>query len=79
MMSLTYPTGEEIKKGDLVQYWGGAAQIELVAADPDDPETDWYLREIGEGVMVVGGTAGRLYIPARYLREEELEFVSRRQ
>ncbi len=77
-VTLKYQSGEEIKKGDRVLIHGEPAQIELVAAKLGDPETDWYVTEYGGGVMVLGGVAGRIFIPAKQLSEfEDLEFVSR--
>jgi hypothetical protein len=52
-MPLKYQSGEEIHKGDRVLFHGDPAEIELVA-DPlvSNPETDWYVKEYGGGVMV---------------------------
>jgi hypothetical protein len=49
-----YQSGEEIKKGDRVLFHGEPGEIELVA-DPlvNDPETEWFVKEYGGGVMVV--------------------------
>jgi hypothetical protein len=77
-VTLKYQSGEEIKKGDRVLIYGESAQIELVATDPGDPETDWYVENFGGGVMVLGGVAGRTFIDAGQLSEYgDLEFVSR--
>ena len=53
-MALTYMTGEEIKKGDRVLFHREPGEIELVA-DPlvPDPETDWFVQEYGNGVMIL--------------------------
>jgi hypothetical protein len=76
-VTLKYQSGEEIKKGDRVTIHGEPGEIELVASDPGDPETDWYVQEYGGGVMVVGGIAGRTFIDARQLSKcDYLEFVS---
>jgi hypothetical protein len=53
-VSLTYTTGEEIRKGDRVLFHDEPGEIELVA-DPvvSDPETAWYVQEYGGGVMIL--------------------------
>jgi hypothetical protein len=72
-MLLRYQSGEEIKMGDRVVFHREPAQIEFVALEPGDPETDWYVQEFGGGVMVLG-----TFIPADQISEyEDLEFVSR--
>jgi hypothetical protein len=78
-MVLKYRTGEEIKKGDHVRYYKNPATIELVATDPADPETDWYVQEFGGGVMILDPVvSGRTFIGADDIHsEEDLEFVSR--
>lgn len=76
-MSLKYQSGEEIKKGDRVLFHREPARIELVASEPGDPETDWFIQEYGGGVMILEG-AGRTFITANQLLDyEDLEFVSR--
>ena len=77
---LKYQSGEEIKKGDRVLFYGNPAEIELVACDPSDPETDWYVQEYGGGVMILDPmVSGRTFIPADQIEEyyEDLQFVSR--
>ena len=79
-MALRYETGEEIRKGDRVLFHGNPGQIELVA-DPDipDPETNWYLREDGPGVLVNESREfGRVYVTPQGAWED-LEFVSRQE
>jgi len=46
VMILKYRSGEEIKKGDRVPFHGNPTQIELVAREPGDPESAWYLEEL---------------------------------
>ena len=77
---LKYRTGEEIKKGDRVLFHRNPAEIELVACDDTDAETDWYMKEFGGGVLIREPKVfGRAFIPADQLDEDEdLEFVSRR-
>jgi hypothetical protein len=79
VVPLTYVTGEEIKKGDQVLLHGEPGEIELVA-DPmvPDPETDWYVREYGRGVMILEPKYfGRTFLPEPQT-VEDLEFVARR-
>jgi hypothetical protein len=52
--------------------------VEIVAIDPGERETQWFLQEYGGGVMVVEGVSGRTFVPADQLAEcGDLEFVSR--
>lgn len=78
-MTLHYRSGEEIKKGDHVLFHGNAAEVELVACDPNDPEAAWHVEEYGGGVMILEAKiSGRTFIPRDQLDEyEDLEFVSR--
>lgn len=76
---LRYVSGEEICKGDRVQFHGNAAQIEFAAADLKDPEHGWFVRQYGGGVMVKDpGVSGLTFIPVDQLKSyEDLEFVAR--
>jgi hypothetical protein len=78
-MILKYRSGEEIRKGDRVLFHGNAAEVELVARDPNDPEAVWHMQEFGGGVLVLDPmVSGRTFIPKDQLDEyEDLEFVSR--
>lgn len=77
-MSLKYQSGEEIKRGDRVLFHREPGRIELVAYEPGDPETDWFIQEYGGGVMILDGVAGSTFITADQLPEcDDLEFVSR--
>jgi hypothetical protein len=75
LQALKYRSGEEIKTGDRVLFHGNEAAIELVACEPGDPATDWYLDEFGGGVMIADPkVSGRTFIPAGQLAEsDELE------
>ncbi len=46
-----YQSGEEIKPGDRITYFGEPGVIEFVADPSTDPE-DWYGTELGGGVMI---------------------------
>ncbi|MBZ5508966.1 MAG: hypothetical protein LAO78_26195 [Acidobacteriia bacterium] len=77
-LTLKYQSGEEIKKGDRVMFHGLLGEIELVASDPDDPETSWHMEEFGGGVRIKEPVSGLTFIPADQIDEcEDLEFVSR--
>jgi len=73
-----YQSGEEIKKGDRVVFHEEPGAIEFVAdLLVKDPETEWYVQEYGEGVMVVEPKVfGRAFLP-RTDKAEDLIFVSR--
>jgi len=52
-MPLTYRSGDEIKEGDRVLFHGEPGEIEFVVdALTGDPARDWYMLELGPGVMV---------------------------
>jgi hypothetical protein len=75
---LRYRSGEEIRKGDHVLFYGNPAEIELVAYDLNDPEGAWYVSEYGGGVMILDPmVSGRTFVPTKQLDCDELEFVSR--
>jgi hypothetical protein len=80
-MILKYQSGIEIRKGDRILFDGVPSEIELVAAELGDPETDWYVQEFGGGVMILeleGKEFGRIFIRAESLENnEDLEFVAR--
>ena len=77
-MALKYKSCEEIKKGDDVLFHGEPGQVELVAGELGDPETDWFIQEYGGGVMISERVSGRTFVRADQLPTcEDLEFVSR--
>ena len=76
---MKYLSGEDIQDGDKVLFHGEPGEIEFVIdAGVDHPQVDWYMKEVGPGVMVhepkVFGSA--------YVRDtecdEDLIFVSRK-
>jgi hypothetical protein len=77
---LNYRSGESIRKGDRIRFHGNAAEIELVA-DPEtaDPESEWYVKEFGGGVLIVDpSVSGHTFIGKNSLSSyEDLEFVAR--
>ena len=77
-MPVYYQSGEEIKKGDRVIFHDEPGEIEFVA-DPleSDPETEWYVKEYGGGVMVLEPKYfGRAFLPGTD-PDERLVFVCR--
>jgi hypothetical protein len=77
-LSFRYQSGEGIQKGDRVLFHGEPGYIEFVA-DPanKDPETEWYVKEYGGGVMVVEPKFfGRAFL-LNSEDAEDLTFVSR--
>jgi hypothetical protein len=79
VLILKYRSGKEIRKGDRVLFHGNAAEVELVAFDPNEPEHAWYVQEFGGGVMILDPmVSGRTFIETDQLNDyEDLEFVSR--
>ena len=77
---MNYQSGEKIRKGDWVLYHGEPGEIELVVDRfVGDPAMDWYMKELGRGVMVVSlRSFGRVYI-CDTENDEDLEFLSRGQ
>ena len=77
-MPFVYQSGEEIRKGDRITFHGEPGEIEFVAfPQVSDPETDWYVREYGGGVMILEHKHfGRCFL-AETETAEDLEFVSR--
>ena len=69
-----------MRKGDCVLFHGNAAEIKLVV-DPEieDPESEWYLKEFGGGVLVRDPcVSGHTFIGKDSLCDyEDLEFVAR--
>jgi hypothetical protein len=49
--------------------------VEFVAA-PDDPNTDWYVKQYGSGCMLLVPSFGRVFV-ASPGEDEELEFLER--
>jgi hypothetical protein len=78
-MPLYYQSGEEIRRGDKILYAERfPGEIEFVA-DPsvNDPETSWYVKEFGGGVMMsVPNHLGSVFSSSP-CEDDELEFVSR--
>lgn len=78
-LPIRYATGEEIRPGDAVSYFGNPGEVEFVA-DPEHPtsETSWYIEEFGGGAMVVDSKIGHVFLsPERDL--EILVFLERRR
>ena len=77
-MSVTYPSGENIQKGDRIRYAGGSGIVELVA-DPNvaNPETADFLDQ-SEGCMILTEKFGSIFLEAPH-DDGALEFVSRQK
>jgi hypothetical protein len=78
-MVLRYQSGEEIRKGDRVLFHRNPASVELVASEPNNEETAWFVQEYGGGVMILDpALSGRTFIPTDQIAGyEDLEFISR--
>ena len=82
-MSLSYKSGEEIRKGDHGLFLGEPGEIEEVA-DPDarNAEGDWFLKNEGPGILIREPKVfGRIYINSDAPDApdwDDLSFVSRR-
>jgi hypothetical protein len=76
---LRYLSGEEIRSGDRVRFHGHQAVIEFAAAELDDPENGWFVRQYGGGVMVNDpAVSGLTFIPVDQLKNyEDLKLVAR--
>lgn len=76
---LRYLSGEEIRSGDCVWFHGHQALIEFAAAELDDSENGWFVRQYGGGVMVNDPeVSGSTFIPVDQLKNyEDLKFVAR--
>lgn len=74
-MTLTYPTGELVQKGDRIRYGGSEGVVEFIAFD-DDPETDWYAERFGGGCMIHTEAFGSIFLRSTD-DKEDLELLSR--
>ena len=77
-MPFTYQSGEEIQRGDRVLFHDEPGEIEFVAEELiGDPAMDWYVEELGGGVMVIEPKCfGRAFLTETHT-DEDLVFVSR--
>ena len=76
-MALLYESGQAIMAGDKVRYQGELGEIEFVVEQASSqPETDWYFRTLGSGVMIAEPKVfGHVYVTECDAR---LVFVARR-
>jgi hypothetical protein len=74
----TYQSGEDIRKGDRVLFHDEPTEIEFfVDKLIGDPAMDWYLTEMGGGVMVnAPGSFGHVFLNQPDV-SEDLVFVAR--
>jgi hypothetical protein len=76
-LSFKYQSGEEIRKGDKVLFYGNSAEVEFVAEPPGDNKTEWYVQEFGGGVMIKEPREfGKAFL-TQTEHTEDLIFVSR--
>jgi hypothetical protein len=79
-MPFTYVTGEDARKGDHVTYHGEPGRVDFVAEPSiDDPETAWYVKEFGGGVMILEPKAFGSVFLTEPSSDEDLILVSRAQ
>ena len=64
MKTFRYTTGEEIRKGDRVIYFGDEGTIEFVVSQPvGDPAVDWYIQQFpGGGAMITASDFGSVFL-----------------
>ncbi len=72
----TYPSGEPIRKGDVVRLAAWDAVVESIITEGCDGWTDYWRDATGEGVMLVGPAFGRLF--TRF-QDEDLAFIRRQE
>jgi hypothetical protein len=74
-MTYTYPSGEEIKRGDRITYHDVPGGVEFVV-DPVNNPDDWYVKEHGGGIMIIDSraTSFSFHDPSD---QEDLLFISR--
>jgi hypothetical protein len=77
-MAFVYQSGEEIQKGDLINYHGDPGEVEFVVQSrTGDPAMDWYLEQFpGGGVMINAKGFGRVFLAEGDI-DDFLEFTSR--
>jgi hypothetical protein len=77
-MSLKYESGAEIAVGDQVRYHEELGRIEFIVEPGGTAEqTDWYLQELGPGVMILEPKVfGRVFV-TNTETEPALVFVAR--
>jgi len=77
-MSFFYQSGQEVRAADKVTYHGEPGEIEFVAENlAGDSGTDWYVTELGGGVMIREPKVfGRVFV-SNPSQDEDLVFVAR--
>lgn len=77
-MAFTYESGEAIRKGDGVLFHGEPGEVEFVVdVLTGDAAMDWYVKELGGGVMIIEPKRfGRVFLDEPE-SDEDLVFVSR--
>lgn len=61
---LRYASGEDVRTGDVVDYNGLRAEVELVAtSESSAPDGEWHFRTHGAGLVLLEATTfGRVYV-----------------
>jgi hypothetical protein len=77
-MALVYESGEEIRKGDRIDYHREPGEVEFIVQNKSgDPTMDWYLEQFpGGGVMINAKGFGRVFLGGDDM-DDFLEFRSR--
>jgi hypothetical protein len=78
MKRFKYSSGQAVKPGDQILYYGEPGQVEFVAAGrTGDPSRDWYIDQYpGGGFMIATRGFGSVFL-AESDTDEDLAFVSR--
>ena len=74
---LRYRSGEEIRRGDHVEYHAERGSIDFVVDASGDSEFDWYRKEFGSGVMVLEPKVFGSIFVSNTENDEDLVFVAR--
>lgn len=75
---LTYPSGEDVRAGDSIQYQGEPGIVDFVVTGATgDEDRDWFLEEHpGGGVMLLVRSLGSVFVGAEEL-DESLQYLAR--
>lgn len=71
-----YLTGEEIKIGDFIIIGDWEGTVEQIITEGCTNWEDFWKKETGEGVMLIGPKFGRMFSA---FQDEDLVFVKRKE